>query len=1474
MIAQRKYILTLMVLMLVAFESLGMDINFVRHYSFNDGLRQSTIKDIIQDKNGCIWLATFDGLVRFDGYEFESHKVLSSNYTNIAHSNRVDNLSEDKFGRFWIHSLSDVYCYLPTTGAYWGISQIKELNVNWGSIQRFEIQPSGKVWLLPEHNGAISINDSLFNYTTYFTGTEDDIRFNRVYEDIELNTWLMTDHGLGFASVEEPQKVVFPLENDGNEGEHKKQFYHAYESDRHIWFGSENGTIWRYTKSSRTFRRQKAPTKSGIRHIIRVNDEVLVFITERDGFFIYTTATEEYVHVNSNTYPAIHNDRARYMQVVGPNEFWFSTDEEGIFKINVATLELKKYFSAKQSIKLENSPLSFIIKNDNGQLLVQPQGGSISVYNTEKDQLEPLFKDAEEAPNELYNFVNCAFFDKQQNLWLSTFAKGLDKINVDNHQFEIIKPATQSVNNLSNNVRAIFESSDEKVWVATKDKKLMLYSSAMEFLGFVSPNGKMNNSDWPLNVYTITEDKDNNIWLGTRGAGVYRLSPIKNSKEFEVIRYRHQNGNPYSLNNNDIYNILQDKEQNIWIATLGGGVNLIRYPVTATSKIINTDNELTHFPIELCNRVRCLKLDKKGRIYAGTTNGLLTWNSDFTTPGNINFQVYNNYNEGNEKHVISDIMDICIPQDNIMYLATFGGGLVKVDSFSTEGLPKRFTSFGIKSGLTSEAVLSIQKDNNDHTFWLSTENELIRFNQQNNTFENFTEISKILSGNIFSESTSTHLSNGKILFGTLNGIVSFDPSEIESNTFNPYLMLTEFKVSYSGSQRAQTDSIFQEVDKTSTISLNHNQNFFNIQFSALDYNNTRNILYAYKLDGFDKTWNYTKKQRNARYTNIPSGNYVFKVRSTNGDGIWADNEKALAINLKPSFWKTPFAYVLYVVVLVVLFVLILHYTLVVYKLKSDIKLQKRMSDLKLKFFTDISHEIRTPLTMITAPVEYMINDPNTPDESKKQLSFIAQSTNRLLKLVNQILDYQKIQDKTLSVMEIDLAEFTQKICLDFDEMAEDKHISFIYRELDKDANIWANTDDLEKVLMNLLSNAFKYNHKGDRVEVMVKKAESSTLLIVKDNGPGIPKEKQKEIYTRFSAFNDDSSNPSTGIGLAIVKEITEKLGATLNLESDTGKGSYFTIAFKNGFGHFDSTVEIMQTSAPAENTVKEQDLPAQTEKEEISITDSEKYKILIVEDDEKLRQFMKSVLVADYEVLEAEDGKEGFNKAISDAPDFIVSDVMMPKRNGIDLLKSLRNDLNTSHIPIILLTAKTDIESKLEGLNYGADDYITKPFSVSYFKARIQNLIKQRKLLQAIYSSEVKITDAVNSRPNFLSKHDENFMEKVVELIHLNLERGDFTIEELGTLVGMSRTTLFNKLKSLTGMSPIEFLRDIRLKTAAQLLIEKDMLIKEVCYLIGFSDLKYFGTCFKAKYGMTPMQYRSKGREAQPEKRNKSINIS
>jgi DNA-binding response OmpR family regulator/two-component sensor histidine kinase len=522
-------------------------------------------------------------------------------------------------------------------------------------------------------------------------------------------------------------------------------------------------------------------------------------------------------------------------------------------------------------------------------------------------------------------------------------------------------------------------------------------------------------------------------------------------------------------------------------------------------------------------------------------------------------------------------------------------------------------------------------------------------------------------------------------------------------------------------------------------------------------------------------------------------------------------------------------------------------------------MEKRMSEMKLNFFTDISHEIRTPLTMITAPVDYLVADPETPEKVRKQLTLVSQNTYRLLRLVNQILDLRKVHHFKLSVKEIDFGAAVGDLCRNYDEVAAQRHIHYRFINQAPGEKIWMDPDCLEKIVNNLLSNAFKYTPDHRSIRVVIKPAEKQLLLEVSDEGQGISKDHQRNIFNQFVSFNEDKSKPSTGIGLFIVKDLVDKHGGKISLESEVSEGAVFTVSLLRGVQHFGKDTEFLLPDKALEPALEDEPSLRIFEHEE---SQERKRVILLAEDDADLRQFIGAVLNDEYSVIETKNGEEAWHKARKVLPDFIISDIMMPVLDGIELLQKLKDDYRTSHIPIILLTAKTAIESRIQGMTHGADDYITKPFNVPFFKARIQNLIEQRRRLQANQRS--RFTDIFEPRPAAdrpeycgLSPVDEEFLKKSAQVVEKHIDDSEFMVDNLVSAIGMSRSVYFNKMKSLTGLAPIEFIRELKMKRAAELLATGDYLVKEVSYMLGISDTKYFGKCFKAKFGISPQDYKN-----------------
>ena len=706
-----------------------------------------------------------------------------------------------------------------------------------------------------------------------------------------------------------------------------------------------------------------------------------------------------------------------------------------------------------------------------------------------------------------------------------------------------------------------------------------------------------------------------------------------------------------------------------------------------------------------------------------------------------------------------------------------------------------------------------------------------------------------------------------------------------------------------------------DIDDADKLVLSHKENIFSVHFAALDYTNPQNIQYAYILDGFEKQWTFADKQRSVTYTNLPKGEYVLRVRSTNSDGVWVDNERILDIVILPSFWETPIAYVLYILFILIIILVAVYILFTIYRLKHEVSVEQQISDIKLRFFTNISHELRTPLTLIAGPVEQVLKNDKLPADAREQLVVVERNTSRMLRLVNQILDFRKIQNKKMKmqVQRVDIVPFVRKVMDNFEAVAEEHRIDFLFQTEKEHLYLWVDADKLEKIVFNLLSNAFKYTPNGKMITMFIREDENTVSIGVQDQGIGIAENKKKSLFVRFENLVDKNlfNQASTGIGLSLVKELVEMHKATISVDSRLGEGSCFKVDFLKGKEHYDKETEFILEDAEApvrmgqvvdiaNSSIQSETLiPDESEKieavyeEDAAKEENSKELMLLVEDNQELREFLRSIFSPMYRVVEAADGREGANKALKYLPDIIISDVMMPEKDGIEMTRELRADMTTSHIPIILLTAKTTIESKLEGLEYGADDYITKPFSATYLQARVENLLMQRKKLQSFYrDSLMHINMSVTSgelvastkamaeeekkivsereeeqtqlqsqqQPTIpdMSPNDRKFMDKLVELMEQNMDNGDLVVDDLVRELAVSRSVFFKKLKTLTGLAPIEFIKEIRIKRATQLIETGEFNMTQISYMVGINDPRYFSKCFKAQVGMTPTEYKEK----------------
>lgn len=1088
-------------------------------------------------------------------------------------------------------------------------------------------------------------------------------------------------------------------------------------------------------------------------------------------------------------------------------------------------------------------------------------------------------------------------------MWLCTHSKGLEKVTFRNVPFSMLTPVPHEYESLSNEVRSVCEDKQGNLWIGLKDGMIRLYDSNRKFIGHLTGNGTISMTGTPMEgtAYFIMQDSKGIIWIATKGNGLVRAEQISpTGMSYKLTRYQHDSNDMYSLSDNNVYCVYEDHHGRIWAATFAGGINYISQGEHGETVFINHRNNLKGYPIDVCYKARFITSDNNGRLWVGTTTGAVAFDENFKKPEDIQFHHFSRVPNDTKSLSNNDVHWIIATQQKELYLATFGGGLNKLISISEDGHGE-FKSYSVLDGLSSDVLLSIREDHKQN-LWISTENGICKFVPSGERFENYDERS--ISFRVrFSEAASTLTSGGDMLFGTSNGLFMFSPDSIRKSSYVPPVVFSKLMVANEDVIPGEKSILKVDLDDTQELVLSHDENIFSVQYAALDYTNPQNIQYAYILDGFEKQWTFADRQRSVTYTNLPKGDYIFRVRSTNSDGVWVDNERILNITILPSFWETPLAYVLYVCFVLLIIFVAVYILFTIYRLKHEVSVEQQISDIKLRFFTNISHELRTPLTLIAGPVEQVLKNDKLPADAREQLVVVERNTNRMLRLVNQILDFRKIQNKKMKmqVQQLNVVAFVRKIMDNFESVAEEHNIDFLFQTEKEALNLWVDADKFEKIVFNLLSNAFKYTPNGKMITVFIREDEGTVSVGVQDQGIGIAENKRKSLFVRFENLVDKNifNQASSGIGLSLVKELVEMHKATISVDSRLGEGSCFKVDFLKGKEHYSSSVEfILEDSAAPLSMERIVDIANSSLQTEAAIVDapdlevsaakeeagesSSKELMLLVEDNQELRSFLRSIFASTYRVVEASDGMEGWSKALKYLPDIIISDVMMPEKDGIEMTRELRADMTTSHIPIILLTAKTTIESKLEGLEYGADDYITKPFSATYLQARVENLLMQRKKLQNFYRdslTHVTVSETPVAQGETLAGHasaepvssaaeepampemspnDRKFMDKLVDLMEKNMDNGELVVDDLVRELAVSRSVFFKKLKTLTGLAPVEFIKEMRIKRAAQLIETGEFNMTQISYMVGINDPRYFSKCFKAQVGMTPTEYREK----------------
>ena len=1402
-----KRLHTLFLLLTIAIDIAAQPICQVKHFSVSDGLAQGNVMSILQDQKGLVWFSTWNGLNKFDGYTFKTYKTSQESKYAFG-SNRMGTISESKYGDIWCPTYDGQACLFDVeTEKFIDVLQPIELSTKQtNNVTRIYSLEKGIAWILCESGYAFRVDEQLCKKgegITLYSASNHNLKGNQIfniYQDSEEDEWILTDKGVSIIG-KKTLDTDFP-------------FQFITQIKETIYLIAENDKLARYDFHTKKLKFVDIPyPHHKINNVTTIGKDMLALGTD-NGVILYSIPKNSFQQIDIRTATQTSNDvESVYQDHLG--DIWIFSKDPGIVHLNLVTNEKEHLFTPKDEIIKHGRKSRKLIFEDNAKnLWLLPTEGNFCYYDRKERTLKPLLTDINNPKSIFSPLVRSYTLDNQGNCWFAT-ARGVEKLCFfpQSYQFNLTDYEAET--------RAFLQDSNKRLWTASKSNYIQIFAPDGNLVGYLSKQGNIikEKQSFYNGVYSILEDKDGNIWLGTKEIGLFQLKKT-GANHYSIHHFEHQTNDPYSLSSNSIYAIFQDSRNNIWIGCYGGGLNLLAQAKDGKVSFIHSNNELRNYPIAYGMKVRNIAEAPGGVILVGTTNGLLTFSNNFERLEEIKF--YRNIRRPGDKNSLSanDIMHIYTDKNKTTYIISFTGGVNKVISPNLLNENIQFRNYDKNNGLASDLALSMIEDTQNQ-LWVVSEIALSKFDPAKETFENY-ELSSIYQEFNFSEALPIINARNQIILGTDKGFLEVSPEKMRKSSYVPPIVFTGLKI-----QGHLTD---HSIDNLEELELEPSQRNVTFQFAALDYVNPKGILYAYRLQGLEKEWNEADNNRSASYINLPAGKYQLQIKSTNSDGVWVDNVRTLSIHVLPTFWETYWAWLFYFILFILFTASIVYVLFYIYRLRHRVDMEQQLANIKLRFFTDISHELRTPLTLISSPVtEVLENEPLSPS-AREHLTLVHQNTERMLRLMNQILDFRKIQNQKMKLLieETDLIPLLQKVMSSFKLIAEEKNINYQLTSTIQSVYSWVDRDKFEKIFFNLLSNAFKYTPTDKSITVNITTKEKTVEIEVADEGIGIAVEKQHSLFQRFeSLVKQNILQPSSGIGLSLVKEMVEMHHGTITVNSQPGIGSRFTVSLPLQREIFEEDVQVefilndSQSSAP--HPVDSMKAPEEVEEKEDLETNSDGFSILVVEDNEELKAFLKSILSENYTVITASNGEEGLQHAVDDLPDLIISDVMMPVMDGLEMIRQIKENNNICHIPIIVLSAKASLDDRIAGLEQGIDDYITKPFSATYLKTRVASLLRQRKALQELYMNrlmEGKNTSSPDpltpSQPQ-ITPYDEQFMKKVMAYMEEQMDNAELTIDEFAEQLMLSRTIFYRKLKSIVGLTPVDFIREIRIKRAVQL---------------------------------------------------------
>ncbi|WP_179955163.1 two-component regulator propeller domain-containing protein [Maribacter luteus] len=1337
---------------------------------------------------------------------------------------------------------------------------------------------SGFIWIGTNGEGLYKFDGT--DYTSYKYQINDSTSLNSslihcAYLDHENRLWVGTENGLNLYDRDLDKFRRIPLASKvGNDNSGFSAFTIYGDAEDNIFIGSFENGFFKLGATDSIIRRvtSKITDSKNIVNVneIKVSDRGDIFAGTSLGLQEYDKETNKFELSYFNTHEGLvsFNHQVQSILLLDDSTIWLGTVSKGVYviekgKTKEGGLDRVNHYAITDKRILDMIPLS------DGTILIGTENDGLFHMDKDGALLNTYVFDKADKNSISSNSIWALLSDAEDRIWVGCYNSGISVYDSLYDKFKGIESLPYNPNSLySGSVSGILKSDDGKFWISMDGGGIDTYDPSnkkFEHIGKgTSRYSGLNNSD----IQAIFMDSQKNIWAGSWNDGLFLLK--KGSYSFTNFN---SNNLPDVFSSNRIMSFDESSDGTIWIGTFYDG--LISYDPKKQEFVRHTSEPFTDNELHT-SAIRKVLVDSKDNIWLGTTQGLfkvVKGNS-----GGFKINALADHVKNTEQNLTSanHILSLYESSDGKIFIGTRGSGLCSFDDQKQE-----YVFYNGKIGLKDETVASIIESQNGD-IWISGNSGISRIDLNNGEFTNYTQNDGLLS-NDFNFNAVTQDDQGLLYFGNYKGIDFFDPDRISVNKRVPRLYLTGLKLfNRNIFPNEQNSPLKRVVSQTRQITLNHTQSVFTIDYVGINYTRPEKNQYAYYLEGLEDSWNYVGGQRSATYTNLDHGEYIFKLKSANNDGVWNEAPLTLKITVLPPWWKTNMAlggyFLLFFVGVYLLNLLTQNRIREKQQIKNERDQRAREDELqkqKLQFFTNISHEFRTPLTLIINPLKDIINDAslNFPERIREKHRVIYRNTDRLYRLINELMDFRKLEHNKMrvKVKEMDLKFISDEVVGYFQEEALSKNIQL---SIDSDNNsipIWADEKMIEKIIFNILSNAIKVTNEGGAIRMdilshdmveklpLVNESESVNVveIVISDTGPGLTEEQVSKIFERFYQVNNLNKTyyGGTGIGLEVVQNFVQLHRGKIEVTSELGKGTSFRIVLPKGKEYFNENELFLEESKSLEplqgtSRVIEYGHINSVDPREKS-NNAKSYTLLIVEDNAELRNYLKDEFVEQYKVVVAKDGQEGLKIAKDILPDIILTDVIMPNMDGFMFCKLIKEDITTSHIPLLMLTAKTKIDDRIEGIEYGADAYMVKPFDMRLLRLRLNQLITSR---QIIFDKYFRNISGGEENANSTSL-DKGFIQKVLNYVHENMSDPDLSVELLAKELNLSRSQLYRKIKTLTGQTVNEFLRNVRLQKAKQIIeTDEDVSISQVCYQVGFSSPSYFTKCFKTHFGVLPTE--------------------